>query len=88
MAHAQIAGVKPPFAEGLVSGLGILKIPLHDNIAPEHHFPNGLTVPGSLFHGRGIAYGEIFQGLVAHSLPRFNGGALVQGQIVPVRQSG
>ena len=70
MHDAEIAGMEPAAGEGLVGGLPVLQIALHDDVAAEHHLADRLAVGGRLLHRRGVHHGQAFERRVAHALPR------------------
>lgn len=49
----EIAGMKPAAGERLIRRFAVLQVALHDDVATEHHFADGLTVGRRLCHRRG-----------------------------------
>ena len=66
--NAQVAGMEPAAGEGLAGGVGVLQVPLGDDIAPEHDLAHGLGVRRHGCHGAGVHDAQPLEDRVGHAL--------------------
>ncbi len=83
MLHGQVAAVEPAARKGLVGGLGVLEVALHDNVALEHDFAHGFAVLRHRQHGLGVEHAYVALQVVAHTLAGVEAGALANVQGIP-----
>ena len=88
MDDRQVARVKPAAAEGFARRLLVLQVALHRDVAAEHHFADGLAVPGHRLQRLRVQHGHTFLQRVAHALPAIEHRALADIERGPVRLPG
>mmetsp|Transcript_34430 Transcript_34430/g.87016 ORF Transcript_34430/g.87016 Transcript_34430/m.87016 type:complete len:211 (-) Transcript_34430:735-1367(-) len=61
--------MKPTARQLLLSGLFVLEVPLHHNVAPKHNLPYRLAIRRNFLHRLGVQNLQILQHMIVDPLP-------------------